>query len=262
MNKPISTSGESLEHGRSIVFRNGIVLTMDNAHRVVKDCDVLVVGGGVVGAGTALDAQTRGLRTALVEGQDLEIVTDYTVEGDATRISCSYESLPRSVSPGSTILAADGTLMMVVKEVRPTSVLVRVCSSVTIGEKKNMNLPGVIVDLPTITDKDRDDLVNFGLKYGVDMIAASFVRKASDIDYIRSVLGPSGRHIKIISKIENQEGLHVRRGAARRRGRRVFVLCVLMGLRGWWRPVTTAYSAHSQRPRSSRRRDADLFPCF
>lgn len=75
------------------------------------------------------------------------------------------------------------------------------------GERKNMNLPGVIVDLPTVTDQDIDDIVNFGVRYGVDMIAASFVRKASDIDVIRNVLGPAGKHIKIIAKIENQEGL-------------------------------------------------------
>ena len=70
-----------------------------------------------------------------------------------------------------------------------------------------MNLPGIIVDLPTITQKDEDDLINFGLKKGVDMIAASFIRKASDIEYIKDVLGPKGSHIKIIAKIENQEGL-------------------------------------------------------
>jgi pyruvate kinase len=70
-----------------------------------------------------------------------------------------------------------------------------------------MNLPGAIVDLPTLTPKDCDDLVNFGVKYGVDFIAASFVRKGSDIDYIREVLGEQGANIKIIAKIENQEGL-------------------------------------------------------
>jgi pyruvate kinase len=144
----------------------------------------------------------------LVEGQDLVISTDYSLEGDASTISCSYKSLPSSVKPGSMVLAADGTLMMEVKECRADSVLVRVMNDVTIGEKKNMNLPGVVVDLPTITAKDEDDLVNFGLKYGVDMIAASFVRKARDIEVIRGVLGPGGRHIKIIAKIENQEGLH------------------------------------------------------
>lgn len=77
-----------------------------------------------------------------------------------------------------------------------------------LGEKKNMNLPGAIIDLPTLTEKDEDDIVEFGLKKGIDLIAASFVRKASDIDYIRDVLGPRGSHVKIIAKIENQEGLH------------------------------------------------------
>jgi pyruvate kinase len=71
-----------------------------------------------------------------------------------------------------------------------------------------MNLPGCIVDLPTLTEKDEDDIVNFGLKKGIDMIAASFVRKAEDIDTIRDLLGPRGAHVKIIAKIENQEGLN------------------------------------------------------
>jgi pyruvate kinase len=145
---------------------------------------------------------------SFVAGQDLVITTDYTFEGDATKIACSYKTLPTSVKVGSTILIADGSVVAQVKEILADGVLVTVLNSATIGEKKNMNLPGVVVDLPTITDKDTDDLVNFGLRYGVDMIAASFVRKASDITTIREVLGPAGRAIKIIAKIENQEGLH------------------------------------------------------
>ena len=70
-----------------------------------------------------------------------------------------------------------------------------------------MCLPGIVVKLPTLTDKDEDDLVNFGLVEGIDMVAASFVRKASDVEYIRDILGPRGSHIKIISKIENHEGI-------------------------------------------------------
>ena len=81
-------------------------------------------------------------------------------------------------------------------------------NAIRLGEQKNMNLPGAIVDLPTLTPQDEDDLVEFGLKQGVDIIAASFVRKASDVENIRDVLGPKGAHIKIISKIENHEGLH------------------------------------------------------
>lgn len=81
-------------------------------------------------------------------------------------------------------------------------------NGVKLGERKNMNLPGAVVALPTLTEKDEVDLVEFGIKQGVDFVAASFVRKASDVEYIRDVLGPKGAYIKIISKIENQEGLH------------------------------------------------------
>eukprot|EP00957_Ditylum_brightwellii_P003014 230422-Ditylum_brightwellii.AAC.1 len=70
-----------------------------------------------------------------------------------------------------------------------------------------MNLPGVVVDLPTLTEKDIDDIQNWGCKHGVDFIAASFVRKASDVHKIREVLGEENSHIKVICKIENLEGL-------------------------------------------------------
>lgn len=76
-------------------------------------------------------------------------------------------------------------------------------NSAKLGEKKNMNLPGCVVDLPTLTEKDEIDVTDFGLKQGIDMIAASFVRKQDDIEYIRDLLGPRGSHIKIIAKIEN-----------------------------------------------------------
>lgn len=103
---------------------------------------------------------------------------------------------------------ADGNIVCEITEIRPNSIVVKVLNAASLGEKKNVNLPGVIVKLPTLTEKDEDDLVNFGLKEGVDMIGASFIRKASDIHYIREILGPKGAHIKIISKIENHEGLH------------------------------------------------------
>ena len=73
-----------------------------------------------------------------------------------------------------------------------------------IGERKNMNLPGANIDLPTLTEKDEADIVEFGLKNGIDMIAASFVRSAQCIETIREVLGAKGAHVKIIAKIENQ----------------------------------------------------------
>ncbi|CAM9309559.1 unnamed protein product [Pylaiella littoralis] len=143
----------------------------------------------------------------LTRGQDLELTTDYDFLGDHTKIACSYKSLPTSVKAGSKILVADGSLVLTVKECKETSVIAEVMNNCVLGERKNMNLPGAIVDLPTLTEKDIDDLQQFGLVHQVDYIAASFVRKAEDIDTIRMVLGEEGAHIKIIAKIENQEGI-------------------------------------------------------
>jgi len=164
-----------------------------------------------------LDTKGPEVRTGMLEGhgkvtftagQDLEITTDYTFLGTSEKIACSYEKLPQTVKPGDLILMADGTVTCKVLECGDTSIKVKVKNNATIGEKKNMNLPGCVIDLPTLTEKDEDDLIDFGIKKGVDIIAASFVRKASDVEYIRDVLGPRGSHIKIVSKIENQEGLH------------------------------------------------------
>jgi len=144
----------------------------------------------------------------IVAGQQLKIVTDYAIEGDTKQIACSYKSLPQTVNVGSTIYIADGSLTCEVTEVHEDSVMVHCKNGCKLGERKNMNLPEAIIDLPTLTDQDTNDLVEFGVKYGVDFVAASFVRKASDVEYIRDVLGPKGAMIKIISKIENHQGLH------------------------------------------------------
>jgi pyruvate kinase len=138
-----------------------------------------------------------------VKGSLVEITTDYTREGNANLIACSYPGLPKSVKVGSQILIADGTIVTIVKEVHDKHVIVEVLNNAMLSERKNMSLPGAIIDLPTITEKDEDDLVNFGLKYSVDIIFLSFVRKAEDLDNCRDILGPRGTGIRIISKIEN-----------------------------------------------------------
>jgi pyruvate kinase len=175
-----------------------------NKQRPDKSCAIMLdTKGPEIRTGLLVDHAP----VQLVEGQELTISTDYTLQGTSSIISCSYPRLPLSVKPGSTILIADGTIMTEVTEVLEDSVKVRVANSAKLGEKKNMCLPGCVIDLPTITEKDEDDLENFALRYNVDFIAASFVRRASDIEEIRDVLGPRGSHIKIISKIENHEGI-------------------------------------------------------
>jgi len=145
----------------------------------------------------------------LVKGETITLTTDYSFKGDKNKIACSYGSLATSVKPGQPILAADGSLVLTVLSCDPAAgeIICRIMNNASIGERKNMNLPGVVVDLPTLTEKDIDDIQNWGVKHNVDFIAASFVRKASDVHRIREVLGDGGRHIKIISKIENLEGL-------------------------------------------------------
>ena len=131
----------------------------------------------------------------LVKGQTLEICTDWNFLGNNKKIACSYKSLPKSVKVGNTILMADGTIQCRVTEVLEESVKVEVLNNCKLGERKNMNLPGVIVDLPTITEQDEADIL-FGLSRGIDMIAASFIRKGSDIAVIRDLLGPKGAHVR------------------------------------------------------------------
>jgi pyruvate kinase len=147
----------------------------------------------------------------IVKDQLLEITTDYEFLGTSAMIACSYQALPRSVQIGSVVLVADGKLVLQVEEIRETSIICRSKNHAIIGERKNMNLPGQKVELPTLTDKDVDDIVNFGVRHQLDFIAVSFVRSAENVEQVRELLnsqGEIGRNIKIISKIENQEGLH------------------------------------------------------
>merc|ERR1719374_308196 len=148
-----------------------------------------------------------GDKIDLVQGQDLKLVTDYSFKGDSTCLAVSYPKLPTSVKPGGIILCADGSLSLTVKECGEDYVICEVLNSVKLGERKNCNLPGVKVDLPVLQRKDKDDLVKFGIPQAVDFVAASFVQSADDVKLIRDTLGPRGRSIKIISKIENEEGL-------------------------------------------------------
>jgi pyruvate kinase len=148
-----------------------------------------------------------GGKLVLTKGDTIEVGTDYARLGTKEYLPCSYKSLPTSVKPGGRVLVADGSLLLEVVECREESIVARILNNATIGERKNMNLPGAYVDLPTLADQDVIDLRDFGVAHGVDFIAASFVRKAEDIRNIRAVLGEDGKDIKIIAKIENIEGL-------------------------------------------------------
>ncbi|KOB58873.1 pyruvate kinase [Plasmodium falciparum HB3] len=165
--------------------------------------------------GMLLDTKGPEIRTGflknkevhLKEGSKLKLVTDYEFLGDETCIACSYKKLPQSVKPGNIILIADGSVSCKVLETHEDHVITEVLNSAVIGERKNMNLPNVKVDLPIISEKDKNDILNFAIPMGCNFIAASFIQSADDVRLIRNLLGPRGRHIKIIPKIENIEGI-------------------------------------------------------
>ena len=118
------------------------------------------------------------------KGSRVEITTDYARENDEETIACSYKELPTSVKVGGIILLADGALSVKVLEVKEESIFVECLNNSKFGPRKNMNLPGCVVHLPTLTEQDEKDIVDFGIANGVDMIAASFIRKVEDIRHI------------------------------------------------------------------------------
>lgn len=165
-----------------------------------------------------LDTKGPEIRTGFLEnakpiqltaGKEVTLTTDYDKKGNSGLIAVSYKKLPVDMKKGMQILCADGSIVLEVVSTDPQAgtVRARCMNNATLGERKNVNLPGVIVDLPTLTKKDEEDLVNWGIPNDIDFIAASFVRKGQDLDNIRKVLGPRGQSIKLISKVENQEGL-------------------------------------------------------
>lgn len=144
----------------------------------------------------------------LREGQIFTLTTqDYL--GDQDKCQVSYAGLPRDVSVGTSILIDDGLIGLEVIEVTKseTEIVCRVLNNGTVKSNKGVNVPGVSIQLPALTEKDISDIV-FGIDNGIDFVAASFIRKPSDVLEIRRVLETSGgQHIHIISKIENQEGV-------------------------------------------------------
>ena len=149
-----------------------------------------------------------GNDVALVAGQTFAFTTDTSVIGNKDKVAVTYAGLTTDLKVGDTVLVDDGLIGMKVIKVTATDVICEVLNNGDLGEKKGVNLPGVSIGLPALAEKDKEDLV-FGCEQGVDFVAASFIRKRSDVEEIRAHLKKhGGENIQIISKIENQEGLN------------------------------------------------------
>jgi len=163
--------------------------------------------------GILLDTQGPEIRTG-INHSDIDLqtgdVVNLTIRDDVdvetSSIKINYKGLIRSVDKGSKISIDNGLLNFQVLAKDKENLKCKVLDGGTLGSKRHVNLPGVRVDLPSITKKDRKD-ISFAIKHNVSFIALSFVRSANDIVTLRSILKRKKSQIKIIAKIENQEGL-------------------------------------------------------
>lgn len=134
-------------------------------------------------------------------------LTTRDVEGDVNIVSVTYADLPKDVHRGSRILIDDGLIELKVEDITETDVVCKVINGGVVKSRKGVNLPGVEVNLPSLMEKDIEDL-KFGVENGFDIVAASFIRSAEDVLKIRRVLEENGGgQMHIISKIENQQGV-------------------------------------------------------
>jgi pyruvate kinase len=168
--------------------------------------------------GMILDTKGPEIRTGYLQndepvmlhtGDIIRITMDYSYLGNAQKVAISYAGLYDDISVGGRILIEDGNLTLVVleKDEANRELVCQAQNDRKLKNKRNCNVPGVILNMPYVSPKDKADM-EFACDQGLDFIAASFVRRADDIRQIREILAAKGNtHVKIISKIENQEGV-------------------------------------------------------
>jgi pyruvate kinase len=182
---------EVIEAARDIAARRGhpIALLQDLSGPKIRTGKVK--GGGEI---------------ELRDGARVDITTDETVEGTPELISTTYDPLPRDVAPGDKILLDDGNLELRVLSSAGERVTTEVVHGGTLKPNKGMNLPGVKLSTPALTEKDRRDLA-FGVKEGVDWVALSFVRQAADVEETKRLIRSLGGTVPVIAKIEKREAI-------------------------------------------------------
>lgn len=214
---PASESAEVLEqlilNGLNVVrmnFSHGDHAEQLNKVKLTKSLNEKL------GTNVALLLDTKGPEIRLGEfpegkvmlevGQTFVLTTD-EVAGNKEITSISYKELPGDVKPGNHILIDDGLVDCLVEKVEGNNIITKVLNAGKIGTKKGVNVPGVYLQIPALTEKDISD-IKFAAENDLDYIAASFIRKPADVLAIRNILAEAGNtNIKIISKIENQEGI-------------------------------------------------------
>ena len=168
---------------------------------------------GLTPIAVLLDTQGPEIRTGdttmpldLATGDEVTLTVRDQVDVETSSIKINYKGLISSVNPGSKITVDNGLINFNVLSKDKDTLLCKVIDGGQIGSKRHVNLPGVRVNLPSITSKDLKD-IHFGIKHNVDFIALSFVRSADDLGKLRKIIDNQKSNARIIAKIENQEGL-------------------------------------------------------
>lgn len=133
-------------------------------------------------------------------------ITTRDIEGTAELLSTSFKLLPKEVKPGALILLSDGRLSLRVLSVTKQDVVCKVIDGGTLAQNQGINLPGTIVSVPSLTEKDREDLA-FGLKQGIDVVAVSFVRTAKDVTDVKKAIADLGYKNPVIAKLEKPQAI-------------------------------------------------------
>lgn len=215
----IGPASESEENLRKLMKAGMNVARFNFSHgsheeHKVKFARVLKVSGELgVSVATLLDTKGPEIRlrdfaagkVELKAGQDF-ILTTEEILGDETKASITYKNLKEDVKEGSRILIDDGKIEMEVKKIEGEEIVCKVLNGGMVSNHKGINVPGVDLTMPYISDVDRADIM-FGVQMGFDFIAASFVRNKEDVLAIREILDENKSPIKIISKIESLQGI-------------------------------------------------------
>lgn len=201
---------ELAEAGVNVVRMNSAHLDYDGFKKIVDNTRAADPSLAIM-----MDTKGPEIRTTVtVDGEPVEFHTGDVVhvignpEGKTSskEINVNYANIASIVVPGNRLLIDDGELGFTVTAINGDVVIVTAENDGSLGSRKSVNLPGVCIDLPAVTERDRRN-IGYGVELGVDFIAHSFVRSAQDVKEVRAILDSLGSDAKIISKIENQQGI-------------------------------------------------------
>src|SRR5437868_13364623 len=133
-------------------------------------------------------------------------ITTRTIEGDNTQVATNYDGMPKDAHAGARILVDDGAIELGVESTTDTDVVTRVINGGILGERKGINLPGVTLPIPSLTEKERSDL-KWAVEQDVDYIALSFVRRAEDCVEAKNLIHDAGGRAPLVAKIEKAEAI-------------------------------------------------------